>query len=79
MMRYSRYLIKTFILLLVFHFIIVQKAYAYLDPGTGSLIIQLVVASFIGVIFALKSYWKKIKYFFSHLFSTKQKGNKNGD
>lgn len=37
---------------------------AYLDPGTGSLIVQAVVGAVIGVAVALKVYWHKIKAFF---------------
>jgi hypothetical protein len=37
---------------------------AYLDPGTGSLIIQAVVAALAGVAVAVTAYWHKIKSFF---------------
>ncbi|MBW2493130.1 MAG: hypothetical protein JRE43_00120 [Deltaproteobacteria bacterium] len=37
---------------------------AYLDPGTGSLIIQAVVAVLAGAAVAITSYWRKIKTFF---------------
>ena len=37
---------------------------AYLDPGTGSLIIQAVVAVLAGAAVAITSYWQKIKTFF---------------
>ena len=37
---------------------------AYLDPGTGSLIVQAIVGAFIGAVVALKVYWHKIKAFF---------------
>ena len=37
---------------------------AYLDPGTGSLIIQAVVAVLAGAAVAITSYWQKIKKFF---------------
>ena len=38
---------------------------AYLDPGTGSYIIQLLVAGVMGVLFLVKVYWGKIKDFFT--------------
>jgi len=50
-----------------------QKAYAYLDPGTGSYIFQLVIASIIGGLFAVKLFWTKIVLFFKNLFSRKYK------
>lgn len=43
-------------------------AYAYLDPGTGSFIFQLVIAGLAGAAFVIKMYWKKIKTFFAQRF-----------
>ncbi len=37
---------------------------AYLDPGTGSIILQSLVAGFFGALLVLKIYWGKIKGFF---------------
>ena len=37
---------------------------AYLDPGTGSLILQAIVATFAGAVVAVSVYWQKIKTFF---------------
>lgn len=50
--------------------IFLEKAYAYLDPGTGSYLLQMVVAGLIGGLFAIKVFWKKIKSFFKNLFSS---------
>ena len=44
--------------------ILPQKANAYLDPGSGSYLIQIVIASIAGVGFILKSNWQKVKSFF---------------
>jgi len=33
----------------------------YLDPGSGSLILQLILAAGLGGLFLLRSYWKKIR------------------
>jgi hypothetical protein len=38
---------------------------AYLDPGSGSILLQLVIAAALGAAFAVKVYWKKIKGAFS--------------
>ncbi len=38
--------------------------FAYLDPGTGSLIIQMIIASVVGVFFVLKNFWKKVMFMF---------------
>jgi hypothetical protein len=37
---------------------------AYLDPGTGSLILQAIVATLAGAIVAVTAYWQKIKSLF---------------
>jgi len=37
----------------------------YIDPGTGSLIIQVLIAFFLGGLFTLRVYWKKFKAFFT--------------
>jgi hypothetical protein len=38
---------------------------AYLDPGSGSIIIQVVMAVLLGGALILKMYWKKITSFFN--------------
>ena len=38
--------------------------YAYLDPGTGSIILQGVIAAIATVGFTAKIYWQRIKAFF---------------
>ena len=46
-----------------------QSWVMYLDPGTGSLIIQVLIASFLGGLFLLKVYWKKVKAWFKRIKS----------
>lgn len=43
--------------------LLAQPAWAYLDPGTGSMIISAIVGLFATVGLALKTYWYKIKAF----------------
>ena len=52
-----------------------QDVHAYIDPGTGSLIIQFLIASAVGALFLIKVYWNKVKAFFSNLSSRARKGN----
>jgi len=49
--------------------------HAYIDLGTGSLIIQVLIASFIGGLFLLKGFWAKVKAFFKDLFSKARRGD----
>ncbi len=41
-----------------------DAAHAYLDPGTGSAVIQMVVAGVMGALFVIKLYWRKLLGFF---------------
>jgi len=52
------------------------SGHAYLDPGSGSFILQILIAALVGGLFLLKVYWKKISAFFSNLFS---KGKNKGE
>jgi hypothetical protein len=44
-------------------FLFAPRAHAYLDPGTGSFLIQMMIAGFVGAVFALKVFWKNVKDF----------------
>ena len=60
--------------LVVFYVVLfAPSAYAYLDAGTGSQVIQMIIAGSVGVLFALKLYFKKIKLFFASKFGKKSK------
>jgi len=48
--------------------IISLPAYAYLDPGTGSVLLQVLVGGVLAAAFTLKTYWFKVKTFFKKLF-----------
>lgn len=66
--------IKTiFVVLAVFYLVLTREVYAYLDPGTGSYILQLVIAGILGGLFAVKMFWVKIKSFFVNIFSRDNK------
>ena len=43
----------------------IHSAYAYLDPGTGSIIIQSLIAAIAAGAIVTKTYWYRIKTFFS--------------
>lgn len=49
----------------------VQPAFAYIDPGTGSAIISLVIGFFVAIGVFVKSFWYKIKKLF-RLFKNKK-------
>ncbi len=47
---------------------LIPSAAAYLDPGTGAVVWQVLVSSFLGVAFAVKLFWRRIKNFFLGIF-----------
>jgi hypothetical protein len=51
-----------------------SPVHAYVDPGSGSMAVQAILAGFLGVLLAVKIYWKKLGNFFRNLFRS---GGKN--
>jgi hypothetical protein len=45
----------------LFVFIAVKDVFAYLDPGTGSYMLQIIVGAFAAGFFVIKHYWTRIK------------------
>ena len=45
---------------------------AYLDPGSGSFILQLILAAILGGMFVLRGYWAKIRDGVRKLFDRQQ-------
>jgi hypothetical protein len=39
----------------------IKSAYAYVDPGTGSIVTQMLIGALVGMGIALKLYWYKLK------------------
>jgi len=58
-------LMRLTIFLLSALFILPMAGYGYIDLGSGSYIIQLIIAGFVGFSLSLKIFWKKIKGRFS--------------
>jgi hypothetical protein len=64
--------LKTFLCVLVgCIFIFAENSYGYLDPGTGSYVLQLLIGALFGALFTLKIFWKKIRNFFDQFFARK--------
>ncbi len=57
-------------------FLIVSNAYAYLDPGTGSFILQAIIGFLAAVSAGFLYYWTKVKNFFLKLFKKKDNDEK---
>jgi hypothetical protein len=50
---------------------------AYIDPGTGSFVVQVLVASLAGIIYLIKMFWRNIKGYFLKLLHKKRGGEKS--
>jgi hypothetical protein len=67
-MKISSATIKTFLLCTVLVTLVAPApAFAYLDPGTGSVILQVLVAGLLGALFTIKTMWRNIKGFFGRM------------
>ncbi len=78
-MRYLRSLVNSVVLVGLLLLIFIREARAYIDPGTGSYILQLILAALLGAFFAIKISWKKIRTSFVNLFSKRQKDKENNE
>jgi hypothetical protein len=51
----------TFLLSAAMVLLIARPSYAYLDPGSGSLLVQTIIAGVLGGLYAVKHFWARIK------------------
>tara|TARA_Y100001958_G_C21127643_1_gene469869 strand:- start:230 stop:448 length:219 start_codon:yes stop_codon:yes gene_type:complete len=65
----KKYILCTITLL----FFLSNNAYAYLDPGSGSIILQAILGFIAATLATASFYWTKIKIFFSKLLKRKKK------
>ena len=68
---------KKFSVLYILGFIIFPtKAFAYLDPGTGSIILQAILGFIAATVASVSIYWAKFKSLISKLFNKKKENKK---
>jgi hypothetical protein len=77
-MRRFRQLAMVTVLVCLFYLMFPRTVYAYIDLGTGSLIIQLLIGALLGASYVLRSYWGRVKAFFVKIFH-KDKSVTKGD
>ena len=61
------------ILFFLYFFLFTSAAHAYLDPGTGSIILQAIVGAFAAFFSTLYIFWEKVKNFFKKVFKKNNK------
>jgi len=67
---------RIFAIVIVVLVFFAHPAYAYLDAGSASMIIQMILAGIVGAAVTIKFYWQKICKFTRELFSS---GNNKND
>lgn len=66
-------------LLLFFGFLTPLSVFAYLDPGTGSFIIHVIVGGIVGVSYAVRVFWRNIKNAAYFVIGGHRKENKENE
>lgn len=61
---------KLFLLLVVVSF--PETAFAYIDPGNGSILLQGLLAAIVSALVGIKFYWQKISNAVARLFGRRQ-------
>ena len=52
---------KNTLLSIILFLLLSEFAYGYLDSGTGNYLIQILIASLLGVVLSIKIFWIRIK------------------
>ena len=68
---------KVFLTFSIYYFTAESNAYAYLDPASGSIIIQYIVAGLVVCMALMKNFWAKLKYFFDKTIKFKKNKENN--
>jgi len=64
---------KLLFLSMLFYSLNLRSAFAYLDPGTGSVILQAIIAAIATASATIAFYWRKFKLLFKKIFGKKEK------
>ena len=68
-------MIKFILFLFLFFVMQINNSYAYLDPGTGSFILQAIIGFIAAGLATVSLYWNKFKNFITKFFKKKNKEN----
>ena len=65
--------------IVIFYFLLATYAHAYLDPGTGSIIIQAILGVIAAGLAFFTNIWLKLKIFFKKIFKRDKFKDKKKD
>jgi len=71
-MKDKKHLFKIYYTILICLFIFPQPLYSYLDPGTFSYLLSILVAALVGTLFYIKAICIKIKLFIKKILKLKK-------
>ena len=66
-MKLINFMIEMFVWSVMFGAVYAHPVRAYLDPGGGSLLIQFLLASIVGLLFVIRQFWGRIISFIKRL------------
>lgn len=66
-----------FVLVIILFWVLIfpKNANAYLDPGSGSYIMQIIIGFILGALVGVKIFWVKIREFMKGIFARFFKSN----
>ena len=65
-----------FFFVVIIIFLYPSTSYAYLDPGTGSILLQAILGAIAAGFMTISIWWQKFKSFISKIFNFTKKKNK---
>ena len=71
--------LHVFVLTFLGSLIVIDRAFAYIDPATGSMILQALFAAFAAVSLAVGAFWKQVRAFLGQMFGKKESKEVNSD
>jgi len=60
-MKIPKNLVTLIALIIMLHLVFPQRSYAYIDPGSGSYFLQILVAGLLGLLYSIKLFWARIR------------------
>ncbi len=76
-MKYFKNFLTALGFIALFCFIAPNRLYGYLDAGTGSYMIQIIIAFAAGGAFAIKIFWRRIYAFIKRVSSRNKKNEQD--
>lgn len=77
MMTYPK--LAIYVAVLAMSMLFTNSAYAYIDPGTGSMIVQAIIAALVAIGASLGIFWHRVRSLFGWLLGRKNSEGKSSD